>query len=280
MFGFNAGRRRHGSTTRNHHSVAVVFAVGTSLVLAQAPQLVGCDDQPADGGVEAGICLPGEGACASANRRCRGRYKPLRNIRHEGVTLPSSPLGHTTTYELYNAGLWNAWCWHSGGQIYWRNWGPIRNVTSPWGGVVLNVGLWGTAPLSTDGKNALYRVESHARIGIVLPQPLPSLNANQYRCMGTRVYAGPIGPGGTYHSRNISYHACPGSALTAVAARRMRADNTVRFAGAARSLTGRTRSAVFGACFNAKHVSRYKLTGTVSARCVSVAKRAYESEAR
>lgn len=203
-----------------------LMAIGLIAAAGYTVQWGGCNsaDDPNDvPSVDAGAANTVDETAAERNltKHCRGRYRPLHNYRHEGVRVFTLYTGWVTI-PLYTAGSWHQWCWYEGGRIYWRNSGLKSDVTSPYNGVSLSVGWWGSSfcsiPKSSGGcYTFLYRAESHARVGIGVDVPVLGhieLSANQYRCYATAIRASFSDP----HHRVIENGACPvgAAALEAV----------------------------------------------------------------
>jgi hypothetical protein len=208
---------------------------------------------------------------ASLGKQCKGRFKPLQNIKNYWirVIVPGTILFYYD--KLYEAGQLTKWCWYSGpygyGRIYYRDTSLKTNVTSRLGGVVLNHYVWSSG-CSNDKTNCLVRTELHARIGITLPEGLPSVNKNNWHCIGTRIYSG-----GT-HNRNIEDRECSdvvGSASAAGANRRL------EFEGAYAQLSPSMERQLDRACFSTRNLRHYERAEKVLPTCARAARRAYES---
>jgi hypothetical protein len=208
---------------------------------------------------------------ASLGKHCKGRFKPLQNIKNYWVKVivPNTILFYYD--KLYEAGQLTKWCWYSGpygyGRIYYRDTKFKTNVTSRLGGVVLDQYIWSSG-CNFDKTNCLVRSELHARIGITLPEGLPSLNKNNFHCIGTRIYSG-----GT-HNRNIQDDECSdvvGGSSAAGANRRL------EFEGTSAQLSPSMERQLDRACFSAPNLRHYNRAGKVLPTCVRASRRAYES---
>jgi hypothetical protein len=201
------------------------------------------------------------GAEASSVKRCKGRHRPLQNLKFYAIFAPP-----VYSDRLYEAGTETKWCWYSGpygyGRIYWREHSPVRRPLQRLGSVNLS---WRTySSVCTAGStNCLHRAELHAAIGIIIGDF--QLAKNNYHCVGTRIYSG------GNHSRNIHDSTC----AAAGAARAPSPDEGLEFGGGL-DVPASLERQVDRACFTRRNLVHYKEAGKVLPRCARVARRAYD----
>lgn len=192
--------------SRQLHAVAAV-GLAAMVTAAGGWYVDGCNEQPFDASDDPGIADPAcaDSVCAAAAKRCKGRYTPLKNYRHEVIVVPST--FKTYTIPIYTVGSRHAWCWYSGGRIYWRSSQLKSDPTGPAGGVDLDTDWWQPSICYDGNRHCLYRVESRATVGFDWTIPVIGVTIHpsftQHRCIATRISSG----GG--HHRVIHLGACP-----------------------------------------------------------------------
>lgn len=209
---------------------------------------------------------------ASAVKRCKGRFNPLQNLKFFGIFMPP-----VYSDRLYEAGNLSKWCWYSGGRIYFRDHWHVNRVLSRLGGVFLDQVPFSSG-CSSDRRNCLYRSELQASIGIKPPDPIPDIVKRNFHCIGTRIYAGNIGPNGDPHSRAIHDTTCS-NAVGSVARADADGDATQIEVGGAR-VSPATERALNGACFTRRNLTHYKKTRQVLPGCTRAARHAYNQARR
>ncbi len=172
-----------------------------------APRWRDVDDTTSEASDDPGLCDNGTDACASsALRRCKGRFRPLRNIHRSEIDAFWTAIPGDY-YPVWGAQTLSAWCWYAvphkdAGKIYWRHTTAQAWSDSAYGGVSFGADYWYSSACFDGNRWCLTRREVQAIIGIQLPGALPDIADHQWICIATRV------SGGGTHGRAIHKSKC------------------------------------------------------------------------